>query len=274
MSQPPCWTMAERFARPFFWRAFPSGHSERHGKTGFDTSDKTDIEHQKGMSGHWPKAVTTKQQESSMHDKASGAALLAQGAQDFPMPERELARVAQRRWILRFARQGGTGAEIGVFRGHFSEVICETLAPSQLYLVDPWTKVGPTFGWGKAYTSFGTLPTALAREETRARVAPFDNVATTLLEDFFPDCLQDMPDRLDFAYLDASHQYVRTLAELHALASHMAMGGIIMGDDWQPDPDHPHHGVFQAVQHFTQSSRWQIIAAGPAGQWALRCHDC
>lgn len=206
-----------------------------------------------------------------MHDTANGPALLAQGALDYPMPARELARVARRRWILRHARQGGVGAEIGVFRGHFAEVICDTLAPRRLYLVDPWTKVGPTFGWGKRYTSFDTLPTALAREEARARVAPFHHVATTLVEDYFPDCLKDIPEPLDFAYLDASHHYDRTWAELHALAGHMAEGGIIMGDDWQSEPDHPHHGVFRAVQEFTRHSRWQIIAAGPEGQWALRC---
>jgi hypothetical protein len=196
--------------------------------------------------------------------------LLQQAEADFPMPEREMARTLRRRWILHYASKGGVGAEIGVFRGHFSEVICDTLAPSKLYLIDPWTKVGTTFGWGKAYTSFGTLPTALALAETRARVARFSNTQAILIEDYFPECSDRISTPLDFAYLDASHQYPRTMAELTALVACMAKDGVILGDDWQPDPSHPHHGVFRAVQDFTRHAAWQIVAAGPDGQWALR----
>ncbi|WP_296643979.1 class I SAM-dependent methyltransferase [Roseinatronobacter sp.] len=73
----------------------------------------------------------------------------------------------------------------------------------------------------------------------------------------------------DFAYLDASHDCAATLKELTALSPLMAPDGIILGDDWQINPAHQHHGVFRAVQDYTRHEPWQIVAAGPGGQWAL-----
>ncbi|MCL1629793.1 class I SAM-dependent methyltransferase [Roseibaca sp. V10] len=202
------------------------------------------------------------------HDD-SNADFLKRADAAFPMPQRELDRLAQRRWILRYARNGSVGAEIGVFRGHFSEIICQTVSPRKLYLIDPWTKLGERFGWGKAYTANDTLPTAQARDEAQARVATFENVETVLVEDHFPACRGSLAEKLDFAYLDASHDYAATLKELSALSPQMAPDGIILGDDWQINPAHQHHGVFHAVQDYTRHEPWQIVAAGPGGQWAL-----
>ncbi|WP_296643977.1 hypothetical protein [Roseinatronobacter sp.] len=50
------------------------------------------------------------------HDD-SNADFLKRADAAFPMPQRELDRLAQRRWILRYARNGSVGAEIGVFEG-------------------------------------------------------------------------------------------------------------------------------------------------------------
>lgn len=205
-----------------------------------------------------------------MPDISNADALITRVETDFPMPQRELDRLAQRRWILRYARSGGIGAEIGVFRGHFAETICQLLTPRKLYLIDPWTKLGRTFGWGKEYTAFDTLPTALARDEARARVQRYTGGDAVLVEDHFPACRAVLIEPLDFAYLDASHDHDKTLDELHALTGHMAPDGVILGDDWQINPGHQHHGVFRAVQAFSRRSDWQIIAAGPGGQWALR----
>src|SRR5438093_2529622 len=82
---------------------------------------------------------------------------------EFPFPEQELQRTLQRGWITNWAKKGGIGAEIGVFRGHFSDILLEKLRPSKLYLVDHWTLEGSYFDWGDSYTSNNTLPTAFAR---------------------------------------------------------------------------------------------------------------
>jgi hypothetical protein len=188
----------------------------------------------------------------------------------FPMPDGELARLKARRWILSHVKPGGIGAEIGVFRGHFSALICEVAKPRKLYLVDPWTLVGPTFGWGAEYTNFDTLTTAAAREEAAARCRLFPSVELVQIEATYPGCAARLVEPLDFAYLDASHKYAKTLAELQALERQMAPAGAILGDDWTPDPASQHHGVYLAVQDFVRRADWEIVAAGPGQQWALR----
>ena len=188
----------------------------------------------------------------------------------FPLPDAELARLKARRWIFEKLPKGGVGAEIGVFRGHFSAMICEHLAPQRLYLVDPWRLCGEHFGWGKAYTNDNTLTTQAAFDQTAARVAQFPAVQSVMIEGFYPACDAQIPEPLDFAYLDASHKFDETLAELHCLQSRIKPGGIIFGDDWRPDPKAAHHAVYRAVQEFVRHTGWEVMVAGPAGQWAIR----
>ncbi len=202
--------------------------------------------------------------------RSGPATRVAEIETQFPMPEAEIRRLKARRWILDWVPKNGVGAEIGVFRGHFSALICEALTPRRLYLVDPWTLEGETYKWGGGYTNNGALPTALARAQALARVEAFPAVEAVVLEAYFPQCAGQIPEPLDFAYLDASHRFEATLAELHALSGMIRPGGIVFGDDWRPKPTAAHHAVYRAVQRFLNESDWELMVAGPAGQWAIR----
>lgn len=191
----------------------------------------------------------------------------------FPMPEWEVRRLPERRWVLELVPEGGVGLEVGVFRGAFAELICEVARPRKLYLVDPWTRLGETFGWGKEYTNFDTLTTLAARQEAEARVGLFPEVEAVVIEGVYPACSGQIAEPLDFAYLDAGHRYENTLWELRALARQVKPGGLILGDDWHPNPEHQHHGVFRAVNQFCQSDGWELIRAGRGAQWAIRRRD-
>lgn len=188
----------------------------------------------------------------------------------WPMPEGEVERMKKRRWVLELLPKGGIGAEIGVFRGHFSDLICRIAQPGKLYLIDPWTTLGETFGWGKAYTNFDTLPTLVAREDARAHVARHPGVECVLLEATYPACAEAITDPLDFAYLDASHKYDPTLRELRAMDRQVKPEGWLVGDDWDERPDSQHHGVYLAIQTFVAETDWRIVEAGRGRQWALR----
>jgi hypothetical protein len=188
----------------------------------------------------------------------------------FPFPRSELRRTQWRRWILEFAAPGGTGAEIGVFRGHYSEVLLERLKPRKLYLIDPWEKMGEYFTWSDAYTNFKRLPTRVARRDAQLRAARFAQTEVVFVEDFFPACRPKIADPLDWIYLDASHRFDETLAELRACAAMTKPGGLIMGDDFYPDPKNRHHAVFLAVNQFVSDEPFDFVAAGPAGQWCIR----
>jgi hypothetical protein len=188
-----------------------------------------------------------------------------------PIPEVERAKLESRRFILDLVGEGGVGAEIGVFRGWFSEQICRTVKPRKLYLIDPWRCLGETFGWGADtdYTNFGRLTTADALKEARLRCGRFPDVEAVFIEGFFPSCADQIVDELDWAYLDASHNHAKTLAELRALDRCVKPDGLILGDDWKPDPHHPHFGVITAVHEFVATSDWRFRMCGRAQQWAL-----
>lgn len=203
----------------------------------------------------------------------SAADELADNHARFPFPRWALEGTAARRWILAGIPRGGVGAEIGVFRGHFSAVILETLAPRKFYMVDPWTTLGEFFPWANEYSNQGTLPTALARREAELRAAQFPGTESVVVEAVFPDCIAQLTEPLDWIYIDSSHNYKDTLRELDAAASILKPDGIIIGDDFYPDRSSYHHGVFRAVNEFVKKSRYEFVAAGPNAQWRLRRAD-
>ena len=188
----------------------------------------------------------------------------------YPFPAQALARIKKRRWILEYAKKEGIGAEIGVFRGHFTEQLFLELQPRRLYLIDPWLSQGEFFGWGGAYTNFNSLPTAVAYEEVALRSANYPSTDTTMIQGFFEDVVDQINEPLDWAYLDAKHLYESSLADLRTLKTLLKDDGVILGDDWNPNPSHVHHGVFRAVQQFVMDEDFQIVAAGPASQFCLK----
>jgi hypothetical protein len=181
-----------------------------------------------------------------------------------------------RRHILELLRRGTVGAELGVFTGLFSAAILEVVQPTHLYLVDPWwVEYGEYYpDWG-TYTDGGRLRTRDAYQQAVNRVRSVQKLtkvefcvqrSTTWL-----NTLED--ERLDWAYLDSTHQYNDTMQELELLGRKVKRSGLILGDDWQPDSTHMHHGVFKAVQDFSRKGSFEIIRADEHLQWALRRTD-
>ena len=71
---------------------------------------------------------------------------------------------------------------------------------------------------------------------------------------------------LDWVYLDTTHGYEHTLAELAVLEN---KARIIAGDDWHEDPSHSHHGVCRAVREFCATNGWRLGPIDPFGQWII-----
>jgi hypothetical protein len=188
----------------------------------------------------------------------------------FPFPLGELKRTEERAWILRHAPKGGVGAEVGVFRGHFSEVILGALTPKKLYLIDPWEKQGKFFGWGGGYTNDMSLPTAVARRDAELRARKFPDTEVVIVEDFFPACRDRILEPLDWIYIDSSHDFDQTLLELTQSAEIVKPGGLIMGDDFVPLATQAHQGVARAVNTFVSSQPFEFVAAGLHEQWCIR----
>jgi hypothetical protein len=181
-------------------------------------------------------------------------------------------RVAERRFLLAYIPQDSVGAELGVFTGLFSAVLARQEKIRQVTFVDPWwLAFGEKYpSWG-AYTAHGRLSTRTAHRLASARVAKAGRPGRVIEPAFSYDWLRAQPDRsLDWVYLDSTHTYDGTKAELELLDAKIKPDGVILGDDWQQDRNARHHGVCLAVNEFAKASDFEFALAGIATQWVLR----
>ena len=181
-------------------------------------------------------------------------------------------RVRQRAFLLGHIPEDSTGVEIGVFTGLFSALLAKCPKISRVTFVDPWWKA---FGehypdWG-GYTDRGRLETRRAHELARRRITRPGLRDRVVEVAFSYEWLESQPDEsLDWAYLDSTHTYDGTKRELALLDRKIRRDGILLGDDWQMDRNHRHHGVALAICEFLRTSDFEPVLCGVRGQWVLR----
>jgi len=127
------------------------------------------------------------------------------------------------------------GAEIGVQRGEYSELLCKSNPDLKLFCIDAWT----------AYKEYITpfrkrFDDSLEDqqkflfddfyENAKARLAPFNCV---LMKKFSLDASKDFEDNsLDFVYIDASHEFQQVTNDIAEWSKKVRPGGIISGHDY------------------------------------------
>jgi hypothetical protein len=160
------------------------------------------------------------------------------------------------------------GAEIGVWAGAFSEVLCKAIPGVQLTCVDPW----------QAYKTYRERKNNqrrldIAYSETIARLQPFRATVWRMMS---LEAAAQIPDgSLDFVYIDANHQEPFISQDLAAWAPKVRSGGIVAGHDYHFKPKHPFlQQVKPAVDAFTRAHRiapWYVLAAekAPSYFWVV-----
>ena len=171
-------------------------------------------------------------------------------------------------FVDEFIPKNSTGAEIGVLKGEFTEVLLSKAKPQMLHLIDPWYQLGSYWSW-----TTGNQSTVEAVIEIHKRFKP--ELGSGKMQIHIGDdqiLLPVFPDEyFDWVYLDSSHTYEDTVTELVLLSKKVKKSGVICGDDWQPDPSHKHHGVCKAIREFVEINPYKIIYADKENlQWALK----
>jgi SAM-dependent methyltransferase len=183
---------------------------------------------------------------------------------------RTASRAQRRAFMHKYARKNGVGAELGVFWGHFSEVIMEHFQPRKLYLVDAWDlKFGETFpNWGDGHnTDHGRLTTAQAIHDIREAMKPYGD-RVEIRRQFVKDFLSELPDsHFDWVYLDTSHSYRDTRDELRNIWPKLKPGGMLLGDDYHQGAE-LHSGLRKAVDEFVEETGIKLILE-PAAQYII-----
>jgi len=119
------------------------------------------------------------------------------------------------------------GAEVGVDRGYFSEILCKANPDLHLYCVDPWKY--DTFPEGNPYRLDQPYFDQCYKEATEL-LAPYK---TTIVKKTSMEALDEFEDNsLDFVYIDANHDFVNFTQDLHHWIKKVRFGGIISGHDY------------------------------------------
>jgi len=126
-----------------------------------------------------------------------------------------------------FAEQGfKIGAEVGVERGYYSKSLLDANPGLKLYCVDAW----------KAYKGYRdhTNQAKLERyyHETLELLEPY-GLNVKVLRGWSLDMAEQIPDgSLDFAYLDANHDFRHLIDDVDTWSKKVRKGGIVAGHDY------------------------------------------
>lgn len=122
------------------------------------------------------------------------------------------------------------GAEIGVYKGEFTEKLCQ--AGLRVHGIDPWI----------VYDNYRKHPKELAYDELMKvsveRLAPYD---FRLIKRTSMEALKYIPDEsLDFVYIDGNHSLPYISEDIYEWSRKVRVGGIISGHDYFADNHNPY----------------------------------
>jgi hypothetical protein len=120
------------------------------------------------------------------------------------------------------------GVELGVDRGEYSKVLCDSNPSLHLYRVDPWI---PDAYEPNTYINEPPEYFNKCYEETKERLKNYPNCS--LVRKTSAEALNDFEDEsLDFVYIDANHDFPNFTFDIHNWLKKVKKGGIISGHDF------------------------------------------
>lgn len=144
------------------------------------------------------------------------------------------------------------GAEVGVFKGKYSEVLCKANPNLELYGVDAWRVDAHSKGvftedevqlqgyFDKCY------------KETLRRMSPYPKY--TVIKKLSTEAAKDFEDNsLDFVYIDAGHDFLNFTLDLHYWSRKVKVGGIVSGHDYARYPYRKYIHVKRVLEAYAWS---------------------
>ncbi len=184
--------------------------------------------------------------------------------------------ICEREHFLHALPKGGVGAELGVFKGEYSQTILDIVEPEALHLVDAWA-------WSlQDAIPFADVPDYMAEIDANT-VRYMGGPPDQALETCYQDVRQRFADRpevtihrgqthdvvkrfqepmFDFIYIDANHFYEYVLRDLIEWSATLKPGGVILLNDCFDGMlgRRQHLGVVEAVTQFRKRGDWRILA--------------
>lgn len=160
------------------------------------------------------------------------------------------------------------GAEVGVWKGAYSEEFCKAIPGVQWTCVDPWA---PYADYREKKNDATLIANAYA--EAMERLAPYD---CAFLRASSVEAAESIPDgSLDVVYVDANHEAPFVLEDLKVWTKKLRSGGILAGHDYRvPPASKPFIQVKAAVDQYVSEhaiAPWFIFAGDstPSFLWVV-----
>jgi predicted O-methyltransferase YrrM len=148
------------------------------------------------------------------------------------------------------------GAEIGVYRGEYSEVLAKANPEAKLYSIDPW-RPHPEY---TAFIKKETFEQAYA--EASQRLAPYN---CELIKKKSLEAVKDFEDEsLDYVYIDGDHSLQACINDIVEWSKKVKTGGIIALHDYIKHRTRSIIHVYEAVNCYTEVYKirpWFVLAS-------------
>lgn len=150
------------------------------------------------------------------------------------------------------------GLEIGVDKGVNAESILKTLSIKKLFLVDPYLPyVSEQYGCKIFYSAENFV-------KAQNRLSRF-NGNTTFIKKTSEDAVNDIPENLDFVYIDGNHKYSFVKKDIELYYPKVKENGIIGGHDFNAE----FLGLCKAVMEFANNHNLELHG-GIVDWWMIK----
>jgi predicted O-methyltransferase YrrM len=138
-----------------------------------------------------------------------------------------------------------TGAEVGVFKGCYSEELCKNNPSLKLYCIDPWVGVSHKKAFSVA----------------QQRLAPYNAI---LVKKYSMDAVKDFADGFfDFVYIDAAHDYESVRDDIREWTKKVRLNGIVAGHDYMElKRKDITLGIIKAVNEYVADYNYKLMLTG------------
>jgi predicted O-methyltransferase YrrM len=153
------------------------------------------------------------------------------------------------------------GVEVGVYKGENAKSILKTLNIDKLYLIDPYVyydDYGDVAGGQKTFDKL--------LKKTIKTLQKYEN-KYILIKKTANDALPDIPNNLDFVYIDGNHKYEYVKQDIENYYPKLKSGGILAGHDIENGEIAEHDGIVKAVLDFAHKHKLQVKIKSP--DWLL-----
>jgi len=149
-----------------------------------------------------------------------------------------------------FADKQIIGAEVGVKRGINAFSMLKYMDIKKLYLVDPY----------EAYVEYTEDVTdsilGEAERQAKERLSRFSE-KTIWIKKYSNDALDDVPNELDFVYVDGNHAYKYVKEDINNYYKKLKVSGVLAGHDVEGED------IIKAVREFVNENNLQLNISVP-----------